>query len=40
MEKVVELAEPNILDDLYSALELGIHAFHSYKKGQSGFERA
>jgi len=38
MAKVMDLAGPTSIDELYQHLEPGIYALHQYKKGQSGFD--
>ena len=37
MHKVMELAEPTPIDDIFESLDAGIYALHKYSKGQTGF---
>jgi ribosomal protein L12E/L44/L45/RPP1/RPP2 len=38
MQKVMPLAEPVSIENIYESLEPGTYALHKYMKGQSGFE--
>lgn len=38
MEKVMNLADPAPIEEIYESLEPGTYALHKYMKGKSGFE--